>query len=236
MVERLNGLDTGMLAGETPEWHMHAGALVLLEPIDGHDARRRRRHPRGAERPARAPRPVPVPPPRSAPGPRPLGLGRFRRPRPRRAGAARRCPRTGRDARGRGPRRRPVLLPAEPGRSALGDLGAGGPPERSRRPPDQGAPRADGRHPRRAPARGALRPRARTRRSRGPTASRSRPTVHPSRLRMLVDSGVFLAGTPLRALHLGAELVSAGEQARTRAGVARTGAPRRCRSERRAPR
>jgi len=37
MVERLNGLDMGMLAGETPEWHMHAGALVLLEPIDGHD-------------------------------------------------------------------------------------------------------------------------------------------------------------------------------------------------------
>jgi diacylglycerol O-acyltransferase / wax synthase len=34
MVERLNGLDTGMLAGETPEWHMHAGALLLLEPID----------------------------------------------------------------------------------------------------------------------------------------------------------------------------------------------------------
>ena len=37
MVERLNGLDTGMLAGETPEWHMHTGGLVLLEPIDGHD-------------------------------------------------------------------------------------------------------------------------------------------------------------------------------------------------------
>ena len=37
MVERLNGLDTGMLAGETPEWHMHAGALALLEPMDGHD-------------------------------------------------------------------------------------------------------------------------------------------------------------------------------------------------------
>ncbi len=37
MVERLNGLDTGMLAGETPEWHMHTGALVLLEAIDGHD-------------------------------------------------------------------------------------------------------------------------------------------------------------------------------------------------------
>ena len=33
MVERLNGLDTAMLAGETPEWHMHTGALVLLEPL-----------------------------------------------------------------------------------------------------------------------------------------------------------------------------------------------------------
>lgn len=32
MVEQLNGLDTGMLAAETPEWHMHAGALLLLEP------------------------------------------------------------------------------------------------------------------------------------------------------------------------------------------------------------
>ncbi|MGZ8752642.1 MAG: wax ester/triacylglycerol synthase family O-acyltransferase, partial [Acidimicrobiia bacterium] len=32
----------------------------------------------------------------------------------------------------------------------------------------------------------------------------------PSRLRMLAGSGVFLAGTPLRALHLGAEMVSAG--------------------------
>ncbi len=37
MVERLNGLDTAMLAGETPEWHMHTGALVLLEPIDGQE-------------------------------------------------------------------------------------------------------------------------------------------------------------------------------------------------------
>ncbi|MGZ4688363.1 MAG: WS/DGAT/MGAT family O-acyltransferase [Acidimicrobiia bacterium] len=37
MVEQLNGLDTGMLAGETPEWHMHAGALALLEPMDGPD-------------------------------------------------------------------------------------------------------------------------------------------------------------------------------------------------------
>jgi diacylglycerol O-acyltransferase len=35
MVERLNGMDTAMLAGETPEWHMHTGALVLLEPIEG---------------------------------------------------------------------------------------------------------------------------------------------------------------------------------------------------------
>ncbi len=37
MVERLNGLDRGMLVGETPEWHTHAGALALLEPIDGQD-------------------------------------------------------------------------------------------------------------------------------------------------------------------------------------------------------
>ncbi len=37
MVEQLNGLDTGMLAGETPEWHMHAGALALLEPKGGQD-------------------------------------------------------------------------------------------------------------------------------------------------------------------------------------------------------
>jgi WS/DGAT/MGAT family acyltransferase len=37
VVERLNGLDTGMLAGETPEWHMHAGALALLEPVDGRE-------------------------------------------------------------------------------------------------------------------------------------------------------------------------------------------------------
>jgi WS/DGAT/MGAT family acyltransferase len=37
MVERLNGLDTAMLAGETPEWHMHTGALVLLEPIAGQE-------------------------------------------------------------------------------------------------------------------------------------------------------------------------------------------------------
>ncbi len=37
MVERLNGLDTGMLAGETPEWHMHTGALALLKPIDSPD-------------------------------------------------------------------------------------------------------------------------------------------------------------------------------------------------------
>lgn len=36
MVESLNGLDMGMLAGETPEWHMHTGAFVLLEPVDGH--------------------------------------------------------------------------------------------------------------------------------------------------------------------------------------------------------
>ena len=35
MAESLNGLDMGMLAGETPEWHMHTGALVLLEPVDG---------------------------------------------------------------------------------------------------------------------------------------------------------------------------------------------------------
>ena len=35
------------------------------------------------------------------------------------------------------------------------------------------------------------------------------PDRDPSRLRMLVESGVFLAGTPLRALSLGAELVAA---------------------------
>jgi acyltransferase, WS/DGAT/MGAT len=37
MLERLNGLDEGMLAGETPEWHMHAGALLVLEPLPGHE-------------------------------------------------------------------------------------------------------------------------------------------------------------------------------------------------------
>ena len=35
MVESLNGLDMGMLAGETSDWHMHTGALVLLDPIEG---------------------------------------------------------------------------------------------------------------------------------------------------------------------------------------------------------
>jgi len=38
MVESLNGLDMGMLAGETPEWHMHTGALVLLDPLEGRAA------------------------------------------------------------------------------------------------------------------------------------------------------------------------------------------------------
>lgn len=37
MFEHLNGLDTGMLAGETPEWHMHAGALLVLDPFPGHE-------------------------------------------------------------------------------------------------------------------------------------------------------------------------------------------------------
>jgi len=36
MVERLNGLDAAMLAGETPEWHMHSGSLMVFEPAPGH--------------------------------------------------------------------------------------------------------------------------------------------------------------------------------------------------------
>ncbi len=37
-MERLSGVDAGFLAGETPEWHMHAGAIVVLDPPPALDA------------------------------------------------------------------------------------------------------------------------------------------------------------------------------------------------------
>ena len=150
MVERLNGLDTGMLAGETPEWHMHAGALALLEPT--RRARPRRRRP-GIHAVLNARREL-LGPFRhrllEAPlGPRALGLDRFRRT----STSARRCdgsgPAPGGIREGRDARRRPVLVPAEPGGPLWEIWVLEGLEERPRRPPLEGAPHAHGRHPRR---------------------------------------------------------------------------------------
>lgn len=44
-MQRLGGMDASFVYGETPSWHMHAGALVVLDPSsapDGFDVYRLR--------------------------------------------------------------------------------------------------------------------------------------------------------------------------------------------------
>lgn len=209
MVERLNGLDTGMLAGETPEWHMHAGALALLEPMDGHDLD------------VAAEIRVVLHARRALLGPfrhrlleAPLGLGR--------------SVWVDSDDIDLGAQVRRVGVPAPGGMrevaTLIGDLFSS---PLSRSGPLWEIWVLEGlqsghvgilmkvHHALMDGIRGErllevlfdLDPNAPLARADGTSVT---PDRDPSRLSMLVGSGVFLAGTPIRALHLGAEMMSAG--------------------------
>ncbi|MGZ8752621.1 MAG: wax ester/triacylglycerol synthase domain-containing protein, partial [Acidimicrobiia bacterium] len=207
MVERLNGLDMGMLAGETPEWHMHTGALVLLEPIDGHDI-----DVASGIRAVLNARRALLGPFRYRLLEAPLGLGRS----------------VWVDSADLdlGAQVRRVGVPAPGGMREVASLAG----HLFSSPLSRGGPLweiwvlegLEGshvgllvkvHHALMDGIRGArlfealfdLEPDAPLARSDGERVATDRA---PSRLRMLAGSGVFLAGTPLRALHLGAELVS----------------------------
>ncbi|MGZ8765417.1 MAG: WS/DGAT/MGAT family O-acyltransferase [Acidimicrobiia bacterium] len=209
MVERLNGLDMGMLAGETPEWHMHTGALVLLEPIDGHDI-----DVASGIRAVLNARRALLGPFRYRLLEAPLGLGRS----------------VWVDSADLdlGAQVRRVGVPAPGGMREVASLAG----HLFSSPLSRGGPLweiwvlegLEGghvgllvkvHHALMDGIRGArlfealfdLEPDAPLARSDGERVATDRA---PSRLRMLAGSGVFLAGTPLRALHLGAEMVSAG--------------------------
>ncbi len=208
MVERLNGLDSGMLAGETPEWHMHAGALAILEPIDG-------KHPDIADgiRTVLNAR-------RSLLGPfrhrlleAPLGLGRSVWVDPADLDLGAQVRRVGVPAPG-GMREVAALA----GDLFSSPLSRGGPlweiwvMEGLRN--GHVALLLKVHHALMDGIRGErllevlfdIEPDAPLERPENTPVS---PERDPSRLRMLVESGMFLAGTPLRALSLGGELVGA---------------------------
>ena len=207
MVERLNGLDSGMLAGETPEWHMHAGALAILEPIDGQDL-----DIAGGIRKVLNARQGLLGPFRHRLLEAPLGLGRS----------------VWSDSADRdlGPQVRRVGVPAPGGMREVATLAG----DLFSSPLSRGGPLweiwvmeglqsghvallmkvhhalMDGiRGERLLEVLFDLEPDAPLAR---PDDAPITPDHDPSRLRMLVDSGVFLAGTPLRAVRLGAELVA----------------------------
>lgn len=208
MVERLNGLDTGMLAGETPEWHMHAGALALLEPIEGQD----RDIADGIRAVLNARRAL-LGPFRHRLLEAPLGLGRSVWVDPADPDL--------------GAQVRRVGVPAPGGMREVAALAG----DLFSSPLSRGGPLweiwvmeglqsghvallmkvhhalMDGiRGERLLKVLFDVEPDAPLAR---PGDTPVTPDRDPSRLRMLVESGVFLAGTPLRALSLGAELVAA---------------------------
>jgi diacylglycerol O-acyltransferase len=208
MVERLNGLDTGMLAGETPEWHMHAGALALLEPMEGQD-----RDIAGGIRAVLNARRALLGPFRHRLLEAPLGLGRSVWVDPA-------DPELGAQV-------RRVGVPAPGGMREVAALAG----DLFSSPLSRGGPLweiwvmeglqsghvallmkvhhalMDGiRGERLLEVLFDVEPDAPLAR---PGDTPVTPDRDPSRLRMLVESGVFLAGTPLRALSLGAELVAA---------------------------
>jgi diacylglycerol O-acyltransferase / wax synthase len=219
MVERLNGLDTGMLAGETPEWHMHAGALVFLEPTD----RRERDVADGIRAVLDARRPL-LGPFRYRLLEAPLGLGRSVWVDSADVDLGAQVRRIGVPAPG-GLREAATLA---------GDLFSS---PLSRSGPLWEIWVLEGlesghvglllkvHHALMDGIRGErllevlfdLEPDAPLARPDGTPVSSDRD---PSRLRLLAESGAFLAGTPMRALHLGAEMVSAvGRLARVFASV-----------------
>lgn len=208
MVERLNGLDTGMLAGETPEWHMHAGALALLEPIEGQD----RDIADGIRAVLNARRAL-LGPFRHRLLEAPLGLGRSVWVDPADPDL--------------GAQVRRVGVPTPGGMREVAALAG----DLFSSPLSRGGPLweiwvmeglqsghvallmkvhhalMDGiRGERLLKVLFDVEPDAPLAR---PGDTPVTPDRDPSRLRMLVESGVFLAGTPLRALSLGAELVAA---------------------------
>ncbi len=209
MMERLNGLDTGMLAGETPEWHMHAGALAVLEPIDGHDL-----DIAGGIRAVLNARRALLGPFRHRLVEAPLGLGRAVWTDPADLDL--------------GGQVRRVGVPAPGGMREVATLAG----DLFSSPLSRAGPLweiwvmeglqsghvalllkvhhalMDGiRGERLLEVLFDLEPDAPLAR---PGDAPVTPDRDPSRLRMLLGSGAFLAGTPLRAMRLGAELVSAG--------------------------
>ena len=209
MVERLNGLDAGMLAGETPEWHMHAGALAILAPMDGQEL-----DVAGDIRAVLNARRELLGPFRHRLVEAPLGWGR-----PVWVDSA---------ELDLGAQVRRVGVPAPGSMHEVATLAG----NLFSSPLSRSGPLweiwvLEGlehgqvgilmkvHHALMDGIRGArllevlfdIEPDAPLARA-GPAPSL--PDRDPSPLRMLVDSGVFLAGTPLRALHLGAEMVTAG--------------------------